>query len=58
MSGADAVRAAAGADLDQIATKDDLEKAVTRVDGSLTLLKWTVGFTLAFVIAIAWRVFV
>ena len=52
------LRAAAGADLDQLATKDDLEKAVTRLEGSHTLLKWMMGFTLAFVVTIAWRVFV
>ena len=45
-------------DLDQRATKDDLEKAVTRLEGSLALVKWMIGFTLAFVIAIAGRVFV
>ena len=55
---AEQLRAAAGADLDQLATKDDLEKAVTRLEGSHALLKWMVGFTLAFVVAIAWRVFV
>ena len=54
---AEQLRAAAGADLDQLATKDDLEIAVTRLEGSPALLKWMVGFTLAFVVAIAWRVF-
>lgn len=43
--------------VDQLATKDDLEKAVTKLEGSLTLMKWMVGFILAFVVAIAWRVF-
>ena len=51
-------RAGAGADLDELATKHNLEKAVTRLEGSHALLKWMVGFTLAFVVAIAWRVFV
>ena len=46
---AEQLRAAAGADLDQLAT---------RLEGSHALLKWMVGFTLAFVVAIAWRVFV
>ena len=55
---AEQLRAAAGADLDQLATKDDLENAVTRLESSHALLKWMVGFTLAFVVAIAWRVFV
>ena len=41
----------------ELVNKDDLEKAVTRLEGSHTLLKWMVGFTLAFVVAIAWRVF-
>ena len=41
----------------QLATKDDLEKAVTKLEGTLTLMKWMIGFTLAFVVAIAWRVF-
>ncbi len=43
--------------VDQLATKDDLEKAVTKLEGSLTLMKWMIGFILAFVVAIAWRVF-
>ena len=30
---AEQLRAAAGADLDQLATKDELEKAVTRLEG-------------------------
>ena len=41
----------------QIGTKDVLERAVTKLDGTLTLMKWMLGFTLAFVVAIAWRVF-
>ena len=43
--------------VDQLATKDDLEKVVTKLEGSLTLMKWMTGFILAFVVAIAWRVF-
>ena len=42
---------------EQLATKDDLEKAVTMPNGALTLMKWMLRFTLAFAIAIAWRVF-
>ena len=42
---------------DQLATRDDLDKAVTRLEGSHALLKWMIGFTLAIVVAIAWRVF-
>ena len=44
-------------DLTFTVTKDDLEKAVTKLEGTLTLMKWMIGFTLAFVVAIAWRVF-
>ena len=43
--------------VEQLATKDDIEKAVTKIEGTLTLMKWMIGFTLAFVVAIAWRVF-
>ena len=43
--------------VEQLATKADLEKAVTKIEGTLTLMKWMLGFTLAFVVAIAWRVF-
>ena len=43
--------------VEQLATKDDLENAVTKLEGTLTLMKWMLGFTLAFVVAIAWRVF-
>ena len=44
--------------VEQLATKDDLEKAVTKLEGTLALMKWMIGFILAFVVAIAWRVFV
>ena len=43
--------------VEQLATKDDIEKAVTKIDSTLTLMKWMIGFILAFVVAIAWRVF-
>ena len=45
--------------VEQLATKDDPEKAVTKIEGTLTLMKWMIGFTLAFAfaVAIAWRVF-
>ena len=43
--------------VEQLATKADLEKAVTQLEGTLTLMKWMIGFTLAFVVAIAWRIF-
>ena len=43
--------------VEQLATKDDLEKVVAKIEGTLTLMKWMIGFILAFVVAIAWRVF-
>ena len=33
--------------------KGDLEAAVARLEGSIRLLQWMIGFTLAFVVAIA-----
>ena len=49
---------ALGAELvENLATKTDLDAAVTKIQGTLLLLKWMVGFILAFVVAIAWRVF-
>ena len=55
---AEAMADALGEELvQQLATKDDLEKAVTKIEGTLTLMKWMIGFTLALVVAIAWRVF-
>ena len=39
------------------ATRADLNAAVLRLEGSIRLLQWMLGFTLAFVVAIAWRVF-
>ena len=49
---------ALGAELvENLATKADLDAAVTKLEGTLLLLKWMVGFILAFVVAIAWRVF-
>ena len=43
--------------VEQLATRDDIEKAVTRIEGTLTLMKRMIGFILAFVVAIAWPVF-
>ncbi len=43
--------------VDQLATKADLETAVARLEGSIRVLQWMIGCTLAFVVAIAWRVF-
>ena len=42
--------------VEQLATRDDIEKAVTRIEGTLTLMKRMIGFILAFVVAIAWPV--
>ena len=38
--------------VEQLATKDDLERAVTRLKGTLALKKWMIGFILTFVVAI------
>ena len=55
---AEAMADAFGSELvDQLATKADLENAVTRLEGSIRVLQWMLGFTLTFVVAIAWRVF-
>ena len=43
--------------VEQLATKDDLEKAVAKIEGTLAPMKWMSGFTFAFAVAIAWRVF-
>ena len=43
--------------VDQLATKADLETAVARLEGSIRVLQWMIGCTLAFVVAIARRVF-
>ena len=55
---AEAMADAIGSELvEGLATKADLDTAVTEIKGTLLLLKWMVGFVLAFVVAIAWRVF-
>ena len=55
---AEAMADAIGSELvEQLATKSDLDKAVTRLDGSIRLLQWMLGFTLAFVVAIAFKLF-
>ena len=47
--------------VEQFATKADLKVSVdllkTDLGGAVRLLQWMLGFTLAFVVAIAWRVF-
>lgn len=66
---AEAMADAIGSELvENLATKSDLDRAVAEVNGNLDkavaeikgavlLMKWMIGFTLAFVVAIAWRVF-
>ena len=66
---AEAMADAIGSELvENLATKFDLDRAVAEVNGNLDkavaeikgnvlLMKWMIGFTLAFVVAIAWRVF-
>lgn len=49
---------ALGAELEEnLVTKADFDAAVTKLEGTLLLLKWMAGFILAFVVAIALRVF-
>lgn len=60
---AEAMADAIGSELvEQLATKTDLKASVdllrTDLGGAIRLLQWMLGFTLAFVVAIAWRVFV
>ena len=55
---AEAMADAIGSELvEGLATKADLDTVVTEIKGTLLLLKWMVGFVLAFVVVIAWRVF-
>ena len=55
---AEAMADAIGSELvEQLVTKSDLDKAVTRLEGSIRLLQWMLGFTLAFVVAVAFKVF-
>ena len=55
---AEAMADAIGSELvENLATKSDLDNAVTEIRDTLLLLKWMIGFILAFVVAIAWRVF-
>ena len=55
---AEAMADAIGSELvDQLATKADLVNLRTELGGAIRLLQWMSGFNLAFVVAIAWRVF-
>lgn len=55
---AEAMADALGSELvDQLATKADLRELRTELGGAVRLLQWMLGFTLAFVVAIAWRTF-
>ena len=55
---AEAMADAIGSELvEQLVTKADLEIAVTRLEGSIRVLRWMMGFTLPLLVAIAWRGF-
>ena len=55
---AEAMADAIGSELvENLATKSDLDRAVAEIKGTILQSKWMTGFTLAFVVAIAWRVF-
>lgn len=56
---AEAMADAIGSELvDQVATKADLEKVALRLEGSIRLLQWMLGFTLVFVVGIAFKLFI
>lgn len=55
---AEAMADAIGSELvDQLATKADMNELRSWAEGKFQLLYWMLGFNLAFVVAIAWRVF-
>ena len=55
---AEAMADAIGSELvENLAAKSDLDKAVAEIEGTVLPMKWMTGFILAFVVAIAWRVF-
>lgn len=55
---AEAMADAIGSELvENLATKADLDRSVAEIKGTVLLLKWMTGFILAFVVAIAWRIF-
>ena len=59
---AEQLRAAAGADLEQLANKDDLARVETTLTAEIRIVKWAMAFqgavslaTLAAVLGLAWR---
>ena len=47
-----------GAELESnIATKADLYTAVASLEESIAIIKWMLGFALAFVVALTWHTF-
>ena len=55
---AEAMAEAIGSELvDHLATKADLDATRTLLETKMRLLQWMLSFVLAFVVAIAWRVF-
>ena len=59
---AEQLRAAAGADLEQLATKDDLKRIERTLTVEMRILKWAMAFqglisfaTLAAVLGLGWR---
>ena len=59
---AEQLRAAAGADLEQLANKDDLARVETTLTAELRIVKWAMAFqgavslaTLAAVLGLAWK---
>ena len=59
---AEQLRAAAGADLEQLANKDDLKRVETTLTAEMRIVKWAMAFqgavslaTLAAVLGLAWR---
>lgn len=59
---AEQLRAAAGADLEQLANKDDLARVETTLTAEMRIVKWAMAFqgavslaTLAAVLGLAWK---
>ena len=59
---AEQLRAAAGADLEQLANKDDLKRVETTLTAEMRIVKWAMAFqgavslaTLAAVLGLAWK---
>ena len=54
---ADQLRAAAGADLDELATKGDLAELGAELGAELRMMRWPVSFLAALTLAVAARLF-